>query len=552
MKIILTLFISGSLCFSVLHFFSASAQSVHPDYGDLSQENRPRLVVGIVIDQMRYEYITRFWDKFGEGGFKRVIGGGYNFANNHINYFPTATGPGHAAIYTGVSPSVNGIIENQWYNRKLRAVEYVVSDSTVQTVGASNESGRMSPHNLLSTTVTDELKTYVRGSRVISVAIKDRAAILPGGHVADGAYWYDSKTGRFVTSTWYRKTLPDWVRSFNDNGMAKKYSVSEWNTLLPLTEYYESDPDNSPYEGLFPGESEPVFPHKMGGYLSRIKWSPYGNTLLEKFAESAIEGEQLGLDPITDFLTISFSSTDYIGHKYGPHSVELEDTYLRLDANLAGLFSYLDKKVGKGNYLLFLTADHGACDVPQELVDRGLPGGYFDNKSVMDSVRKYLNEEYGTGEWVEEYLNQMIYLNRPLIKKHQISLEKMQRRIAQYLLKFRGVQSANTAYNFTFRDYNHTLQRMYQNGFYYERSGDVYIELKPGWLYTDPPVHRGASHGSPYDYDTHTPLVFYGWHIPHGVSERRTVVTQIAPTVCALLHLMFPGGSRDDILTFEK
>lgn len=514
----------------------------------------PKLVVGIVVDQMRYDYLPMYWDKFGEGGFKRLINQGYSFANNHYNYFPTYTGPGHAAIYTGTTPSVNGIVGNDWYDRSLGESVYVVSDTTVDPVGTDLDAGKMSPNNLWSTTVTDQLKLASPDSKVIAVSIKDRAAVLPGGHLADGAFWYEGEEGNFITSSWYRDALPDWVQSFNEEGLARKLSNKTWETLLAMDQYTESNPDDTPYEGAFGKEDAPVFPHKLSDYTKDsyniVKSSPFGNTLLEEFAKKAIAGEKLGTDNITDFLAVSFSSTDYVGHQFGPHSVELEDTYLRLDKDLADLFDYLDKKVGKGNYMVMLTADHGVVDVPAELMDKGLPGGYFDSDEAMAQLSDYLNAAYGDGKWVEHYINQQVYLNRELVEEQDVSLADMQKDAANFLRGLDGVQSTNTATNFEYKDYINGLQANYQNGFHYDRSGDVYIELKPGWL--DSSYRTGTSHGSPYNYDTHVPLLFYGWNVPHGKTSQKTIITQIAPTISAMLNIDYPSGSKAKVLEFEE
>lgn len=536
-----------------LLFISCGALSgyAQSDYNEdaYTPNERPKLVVGIVVDQMRYEYIPRFWDKFGEGGFKRLVNKGYLFTNHHYNYFPTYTGPGHAAVYSGTTPAVNGIVGNSWYDRDQGQSMYVVSDSTAETIGAPGDAGHMSPANLLSTTVTDELKKAIAGSRVIAVSIKDRASILPGGHLANGAFWYDYDTGNFITSSWYMDELPDWVQAFNEQELPQQYSEKVWETLLPLDEYTESNDDDTPYEGSYEDGERPVFPHEMDGSLSRIIASPYGNKLVAALAKAAIDGGQLGSDEVTDFLTVSFSSTDYVGHQFGPNSIEVEDTYLRLDRQLAGLLSYLDEKVGEGNYLLFLTADHAAVQVPASLVDRGLPGGYFDSDTAIDELESHLKDVYGEGEWVVSYMNQQVYLNRELIKQQDLSLELMQHEAAQFLRQFEGVASTNTAYNYASEGYSKGLQAIYQRGFYYGRSGDVYVQLNPGWL--DSSGHTGTSHGSPYSYDTHVPLIFYGWHVPHGITKNKTVIPQIAPTVSQMLQIQFPSGSRNHLLEFE-
>ena len=524
-------------------------QSVLAQNRPANLNDRPKLVVGIVVDQMRYEYIPRFWSKFGDDGFKRLVQDGFSFTNNHFNYFPTYTGPGHAAIYTGTTPSVNGIVGNSWYERKGKAGMYVVSDTAMTTVGGVGDMGKMSPANLLSTTVTDELKKALPQSKVIGVSIKDRGAVLPAGHLADGAFWYDDKTGNFVTSTWYANKLPAWVDAFNNRKLPAQYSREVWTTVLDSAAYTKSNKDNMPFEGAFRGEGRPVFPHPMDSSLARIKTSPFGNTLVKEMAKAAVKGESLGSDATTDFLAVSFSSTDYVGHRFGPNSIEVADTYLRLDRELADLLTYLDQTVGQGNYMVFLTADHGVMDVPASLNKRGLPGGMFDSETAVDSLQTYLGTMYGDSPWVETYRNQQVYLDHGLIESEGESLVEIQETAARFLLQFNGVVSTNTAHNLETQGYRDGIQAMYQNGHYPKRSGDVYIQLAPGWLDTSYPV--GTSHGSPYSYDTHVPLLFYGWGIPQGASNRKVVIPQIAPTISNMLQIEFPSGSKDIPLMFK-
>lgn len=516
--------------------------------------DKPKLVVGIVVDQMRYDYLPLYWNKFGEGGFKRLVNEGFNFANTHYNYFPTYTGPGHAAIYTGTTPAVNGIVGNAWYARSIDDNMYVVSDSTVMPVGTDEDAGKMSPANLLSTTVTDELKLASPESKVIGISIKDRGAVLQAGHLGNGAYWYESSSGHFISSSWYGDQLPDWVQDFNKEGLAKEFSDRTWETVMPVDQYTESNPDDTPYEGTFGNEERPVFPHNLaenrGEGYGIVASSPFGNTLLNELAKATIKGENLGTGTATDFLAVGFSSTDYIGHQFGPHSMELQDTYLRLDRDLADLLEYLDQEIGEGNYLVMLTSDHGVVDVPQELIDKNLPGGYFDSGAALEGLSDRLKSEFGEADWIESYANQQVYLDRDLIESKGISLKMMQIKAADFLLKFDGVLSTNTAYNFQNRDYNDGQQAMYQRGFQYGRSGDVYIQLKSGWL--DSSSRTGTSHGSPYNYDTHVPLLFYGWNVPHGRTNRRTVIPQIAPTISSMLNIDFPSGSPADVLKFEE
>ncbi|HEY5823458.1 MAG TPA: alkaline phosphatase family protein, partial [Cyclobacteriaceae bacterium] len=338
--------------------------------------DRPKLVVGIVVDQMRQEYLYRFDSKFGKGGFKRIIGDGFMLKNAHYNYVPTETGPGHASVYTGTTPAIHGIVANEWYDRALKKEVNCVSDDKQKTIGSESKAGEISPWRNLATTITDELELATqRRAKVIGISIKDRGAVLPAGHIPDGAYWYDPLNGNFITSTYYKAALPVWVDEFNKLKLPFKYLNQEWKTLLPIDQYKESGIDDSPYEGKFKGKERATFPYNLkelrttNSPYDLVTVTPFGNDLLAEFATAALEGEELGKDDITDFLAISFSSTDKIGHFMGPNAVEVEDTYLRLDRTLEDLLNTLDSKVGKGNYTVFLTADHGVAEVPQYMTD---------------------------------------------------------------------------------------------------------------------------------------------------------------------------------------
>ena len=331
--------------------------------------NRPKLVVGMVIDQMRWDYLYRYYSRYGSGGFKRLINEGFSAENTFIPYTPTYTACGHASIYTGSVPAINGIIGNDWYDPQLGRNVYCAEDTSVTSVGSTTMAGVMSPKNMLTTTITDELRlaTNFQG-KVIGISLKDRGSILPAGHSANAAYWFDGQTGDWITSTFYMTKLPTWVEDYNKIKLVNKFYEKNWPTLYPIETYTQSTADDKPYEGKARGEQSPVFPHPLKLYAGKnfemIKSTPYGNTMTLDLAKLAILSEDLGKDNITDFLAVSCSSTDYVGHMYGPNSIEAEDTYLRLDKDLAEFFDYLDSKVGKGNYLFFLSADHGAAPVP--------------------------------------------------------------------------------------------------------------------------------------------------------------------------------------------
>ncbi len=336
-------------------FILSFSQTTKP----IAQNARPKLIVGIVVDQMRWDFLYRYYDRYSKGGFKRLMNDGFNCENTFIPYTPTVTAAGHTCIYTGSVPAIHGVVGNGWYDYTEKRDVYCSEDKSVQTVGATNDNGKMSPKNMLTTTICDELKLATNfRSKVIGVAIKDRGAILPAGHSADAAYWYDSKTGSFISSTYYFNELPKWTQDFNASNKTNSYYEKNWNTLYPINTYLQSDVDTNNYESTVLGDNQKGFPYDLKRFIDKkdfgkIRSTPYGNSLTFDFAKAALINEQLGKDSITDFLAVSFSSTDYIGHAFGPNSVEIEDTYLRLDKDLEAFLIFLDNQVGKNNYTFF-------------------------------------------------------------------------------------------------------------------------------------------------------------------------------------------------------
>jgi len=507
---------------------------------------KPKLIVGIVVDQMRYDYLYRFADRFGNDGFKRLLNEGFNCNNTNYNYTPTETGPGHASIYTGTTPCVHGIVGNNWYDHTTQKGVYCSDDKTVKTVGAVSDAGQMSPRNMLANTITDEVHIASNlYSKVIGVALKDRGAILPAGHTANAAYWYDS-SGCWITSSFYMKELPVWVQNFNKKELPKQYLSKSWNTLLPGDQYIDCSPDNNKYESKFKGELSPTFPHALpelmaaNKNLDMIRFTPFGNTLTKDFAIATIEEESLGQGFATDFLTVSFSSTDYVGHFYGPHSIELEDTYLRLDRDLADLFHFLDKYLGKENVLVFLTADHAVVDVPQYLIDKKIPAGAFNYRVAIDSLKRYLGKTYGD-TLVQAYYNKQVYLNHQVINDKKLSENVLEDDIAEFLLRFNGVTQTLTAHALKSSGFNADDARSFvQNGYQPKRCGDVMIILQPAWIESD--RLTGTTHGSSYSYDTHVPLLWYGWKVRPGNTLDAVRPIDIAPTISMFLNIPFPDG----------
>ncbi len=515
------------------------------------QHKEPKLIVGIVVDQMRYDYIQRFWNDFESNGFKRLVKDGYFNRNTHFNYVPTYTGPGHASIYTGTSPRYHGIIANDWFDKKENKEVYCASDNSVNSVGVKNsDAGKMSPKRMLANTIGDELKIYTQQrSKNYGISLKDRGAILSIGHMADGAFWMDSKTGKMISSDFYWNDIPEWAKKFNDRNLAKKYLNKRWT---PLKEYNElSTGDNNIYEGTFSTETTPTFPHdlyeisKEDGY-GTLKATPYGNSYLVDFAVDLIKNEQLGRDQTPDMLTVSFSSTDYVGHQYGTQAWETKDTYLRLDYEIARLLNYIDKHVGISNSVIFLTADHGGAHNAQYLIDHKAPGGYFDFRKMQTALDLFLQEKYQVHGLIKNVSNQQIFLNHPILNSNKLDFLDVEASVKSFLLGYNGVSQVygrSTLSESLSSEYTATLL---SNGFHPARSADIAYVLNPAWMQYH---HYGTTHGSSYSYDTHVPLIWYGWNIKPGESYDRVSITDIAPTLCRFFNISPPNGSDGSGIT---
>lgn len=517
-------------------------------------EQKPKLVVGIVVDQMRYDYLTRFYSRFGEGGFKRMIKQGFNCKNNHFNYVPTYTGPGHASVYSGTTPKYHGIISNNWYDKEAREMVYCASDNTVESVGTESAAGKMSPHRMLTTSFADQnrLFTQMRG-KSIGIAIKDRGAILPAGHAANGAYWFlGGDEGIWITSSFYRSDLPKWVKEFNNSDQAESY-FRVWDTYYPIETYSESGADFNSFEGGFNGKNEATFPYDLeklaaqNGNFEIIKGSAYGNSLTTDFAIAAVIGESLGKDNETDVLALSYSSTDYIGHNFGVNSKEIQDTYIRLDKDLERFFNFLDKEIGNGNYTVFLTSDHGAVNVPAFLQSNRIPAGYVSNNKRKKRFQEFLNENYGTSDIVENVSNDQVFLNKSKIKELGLNLHDVEQAIVDEQISYPNIAKVYTATTMNSTNFTIGIEALLQNGFNQKRSGDVIIVNDVAHIAYS---RTGSTHGSGLNYDTHVPLLFFGNGIKQGETLEKTVIPDIAPTMSALLGISFPNGSTGRPLEF--
>ncbi|AFL97559.1 alkaline phosphatase PafA [Ornithobacterium rhinotracheale] len=517
-----------------------------------AQVEQPKLVVGIVVDQMRPDYLYRYNSDFSNDGFKRLMREGFNFKNTHYNYMPTYTAPGHSSLYTGTTPAIHGIVGNSWYHRGEKDFVYCTSDNNMQSVGIApdDKQGRMSPHRLKATTVTDALKlnNNFRG-KVIGISVKDRGAILPAGHFADAAYWMD-KNCNFISSTFYMKELPQWVKNYNAKKEPEKFIKQGWKLLKDAKEYDESTPDFTPYEAGFPGLDKPVFPYdlkkvaKKTGNYSVLKTTPYGNDMVAHLAKEAIEHENLGKGEFTDFLAVSFSSTDYVGHNFATRSMEIQDTYLRLDLNIADLLNFLDEKVGKGNYLLFLSADHAAAENPNFLLDHKYHVKNLDYKAFFKEMQEHFAPIYGK-ELITNYSNQNIYLNDELIKNKKWDYDKIVREVCDWANEKPFVArtySRNDILRGNPTDYNLSL---IERGYDPKQNGDIVVLLDPQYMEYGA---KGTTHGTTYLYDTHVPNIWYGWKVKPGESFTRYNITDVAPTLSQKLSIPMPNGSQGYIM----
>ena len=535
-------------CFLALLFpIMVSAQSKAILTNSLSSTPaRPKLVVGIVVDQMRWDYLYRYANRYGNGGFNRLLREGFTCENTQIPYIPTVTAAGHTGIYTGSVPAIHGIAGNDFIIQATGKSMYCTEDSTVKTVGSNSKAGEMSPRNLLSSTITDELRLATNfKSKVIGIALKDRGGILPAGHSANAAYWYDDATGNWITSTYYMAQLPQWVNDFNGQKLAEKYIKQDWNTLYDIKTYSQSTADDTEYEGKLKGEKAPVFPHltskMLNGNFSAIRNTPYGNSLTFDFAKETLQNEQLGKSENTDFLALSLSSTDYVGHQYGINAIETEDTYIRLDQDLAKFLNYLDANIGKGQYTVFISADHGAAHNPKFLSDHHIPAGLWNGKEILKNLNTELENQFKQKNIILNFENYQVNFNNILIASANLNVEELKAFCIQSLRKQDGVFNVIDEEKISSTTIPELIKTKLINGYNHQRSGVLQILLNPGFYqgYST----TGTTHGTWNPYDTHIPLVFMGWGIKHGSINRPTSMADIAPTIAALLHIQEPNGN---------
>jgi predicted AlkP superfamily pyrophosphatase or phosphodiesterase len=510
--------------------------------------SKPKLVVGIVVDQMRWDYVNKFKPYFkSQNGFLRFVNEGASCNNNLIPYLPTVTACGHTAVYTGAPPAIHGITGNNWYDNIQQRMVYCVEDASVQSVGIENSgAGKMSPLNVWTTTLGDELKLATNfKSKVFGISIKDRGAIIPAGHSADGAFWYDSKSGSFISSTYYGKTLPTWLTNYNNAHIVDSFYKLGWNLSLPNSVYEANcDADQNDYESAPFGKEMKGFPYNLSGFVGKdygkIASTPYGNNLVMDVASQTLINEKMGLDDFTDLLAVSFSSPDYIGHSFGPNSWETLDGYIKLDELLAQFFTLLDKQVGKNNYTIFLTADHAVANVPGFMQKHHLPGVVMSDDGVKVELSKLLTTKGINPKVISAISEFNIYYNHNLMDSLQISQDKLTNIITSYLEAKSYILQVVDSRKAAIAPLPQNIRERIVNGYNPQRSGDLVFITKSGYVGGG---NTGTGHGVFYNYDAHIPLLFYGNGIKKGTVNSVNYMTDIAPTISTLLGIQMPSGS---------
>ena len=537
--------------FILLLLAATTAQAQKP------ARSKPKIVIGIVVDQMRYDFLYRYQRHYGPGGFNRLLEGGFSCENTHFNYVPTYTGPGHAAIYTGTTPSMNGIIGNDWWDPELRTKRYCTADKRYRVIGGTAktapETGQHSPVAMLSSTITDELRLSNNfRSKVAAVCLKDRGGILPAGHIPNACYWFDDASGNWITSSYYPDSLglPQWVRDFNSRRWPDSFLNKTWELGHAPTESFANWDFMANYGSLKPG-----FPHDFaearakGGY-GVLRYTPYGNTLVTNFAMKTIDGMELGADEWTDFLCLSYSATDYCAHQFGIHAEETEDMYVRMDRELSRFFDYLDRKFGKDNVLIFLTADHGGAETPVHMNKLRIPAGVFAESKLEELLEKSLATSFGaSGNYIQAIENQQIWLNWDALADFDLKPEDVAAAIGDQIRALPGVYDVLTQQELELLPPEYPFVSELRRGIHPRRSGDILYVLDPAWHADDKFFGKGGTtHGSQYAYDTHVPLLWYGWKVKPGESFRSVSITDIAPTLAAMLRIMEPNATTGKVI----
>jgi predicted AlkP superfamily pyrophosphatase or phosphodiesterase len=534
--------------------------------------NKPRLVIQVTVDQLRGDLPTRYYDRLGEGGFRYLWDKGVVFANAHHAHANTETIVGHVTLATGAHPSLHGMVGNVWLDRENGVTTYAIedpqyllvskggdvdADTEIDPTQAAARSEGRSPARILTSTFSDELKSHTNGkAKVFGVSVKDRGAIALAGH-AGKAFWFSKKLGEFVSSTYYYDRYPQWVVDWNNEKHAQRYAGTSWQLLNERSSYLFADSDDRPWEVDLGGFGR-VFPHAYGKgdskyYTTQLTVSPAGDELTLEFAKTLLLEEQLGKDDITDYLSISFSTTDYVGHLFGPSSLEAEDNILRLDRRLADLFDFIDQQVGLDQTLIVLSADHGGPGTPGYLNGLKIPAGYidpdtWDRQAAIERLKQQFNIN---GKLIEKYEHPYLYLSPEVMGDASINRQDLENAVVRELMKFPGVSLAVSSTALQAGNLPDTfLYRAVLNNFNAKRSGDVYIVFEPYWFINDFETLKVAStHGSPWRYDTYVPIVFAGMGLKPGKVYRQVQTVDLATTLAAYIGVKPPSGSVGQVLT---
>ncbi|HEX8178734.1 MAG TPA: alkaline phosphatase family protein [Pyrinomonadaceae bacterium] len=532
---------------------------------------RPRLVLLIVVDQFRYDYLARFGDLFAANGLRRLLRDGASWPNANYDHMPTYTAPGHATSLTGTWPAENGIVGNEWYDRDAGKRVTSVTDATAKSLGGAPQEAGASPRRLMASTLGDELRLVTNDrAKVIGISLKDRAAILPAGRHASAAYWFSAQSGRMISSNYYFNQLPAWVAAFNDTRPADKYLGARWDRLLPNTEEYErrAGPDAPPWEVLGNAKDTNTFPHIVPTSASRpdrapyeaLDYTPFGNDLLVSFAEETVAHEQLGQDADTDLLSVSFSANDYVGHRFGPYSQEAMDITLRVDRQIAALLDYVDAHVGLQHTLVAFTADHGVAPIPEQATALGLSGGRIASVDVLTAVRNAIKAHYArpnepkdaTADYVlDTFLNGNVYFNLAALKRDGVDRAELERVACEAALTVPGITRCFTRTQLERGGVDAAadpVARRALHGFYARRSGEIVVVQEPFKYFTEGTSFSAATHGTPYLYDTHVPVIIMGRGVAAGSYQQAATPADIAPTLASVLRVQPPSNSTGRVL----
>lgn len=528
------------LCFSVLLLLTGSFTLMNAR--DKQTDPAPKLIIGITIDHMQYQYLERYSDHFKENGFKRLMEQGDYWKEVQCKSYISGSATGHASIGTGSYPSAHGIISTKWYARSNDEMKHCTRDKNMETLGGSYGAGKYSPHQLLTPTFSDYIQyDNINGtSKVIGISLNNTGSILPAGFSADAAYWFDPKFGKWITNSYYKDSLPRWVKTFNKKDLPDILLEDQWEPLYPIGQYQQSLNDHNPYEKGWNNQNTFPYPlkkmqRKKKGY-KLLKQVPMGHTFTKDFALYAIKNEKLGQDSAVDVLMLNFPIIKTIEKRFGPRSKEMQDTWTRLDKDMAHFLNYIDKHIGKENVLLYVTSPHAPHTYMPYLKDTKLPSGYLKVNKVWILLETYLNGLYGKEEWLSKYHNQMLYLNHSLIEKKEVDLFKMQNKIASFLTEFDAVSEAYPAHYLRYQNYTRGIPLEVQNSYHNERSGDIIFTLESGIQV------KQLENFSRHTPQTTVPLIFYGTPELSKKQDLKPEITDICPTILQLLDIPSKGA----------